>query len=81
MLQQKFQKESGKNVTLKDLTNIRQGSKNQGGNDIETLLEYLKSRENATVEMLVDSDNKCNGIFYQDRYMKDIYHCFADVLL
>ena len=80
MIQQKFQ-ESGKIVTLKELTNIRKDIKNQGGNDIETLVEYLNSRENATVEVLVDSDNKFNGVFYQDRYMRDIYQWFPDVLL
>ena len=82
LLQQKMQTATGKKVTLKDLSNLRQKT-NQGisKNDISDIVAYLNQKEGSKVDVMIDSENNFKGIFYQNQYMKKIYERYPEILL
>ena len=82
LLQQKKQTASGKKVTLKDLSNLRQRT-NQGisKNGISDIVAYLNKKEGSKVDVMIDSENNFKGIFYQNQYMKKIYERYPEILL
>ena len=49
-------------------------------NDLEPVVNFLKSKTNSTVEVFVSKENKFLGILYQVEYMKNIY-MFPEILL
>ena len=81
-LQQKVQTATGKKVTLKDLSNLRQKT-NQGisKNDISDIVAYLNQKEGCTVDLMIDSENNFKVNFYQGQYMKKMYERYPEILL
>ena len=69
-------------MTLKDLSNLRQKT-NQGisKNNISDIVAYLNQKEGSTVDIMIDSENNFQVIFYQDQYMKKIYERYPEILL
>ena len=82
LLQQKIQTTTGKKVTLKDLSNLRQKT-NQGisTNDISDIIAYLNQKEGSTVDVMIDGEDNVKAIFYQDQYMSKIYERYPEILL
>ena len=82
LLQQKVQTATGKKVTLKDLSNLRQKT-NQGisKNDISDIVAYLNQKEGCTVDLMIDSENNFKVNFYQGQYMKKMYERYPEILL
>ena len=68
-------------MTLKDLSNLRQKT-NQGisKNNINDIVAYLNQKEGSTVDIMIDSENNFQVIFYQDQYMKKIYERYPEIL-
>ena len=68
-------------MTLKDLSNLRQKT-NQGisKNNINDIVAYLNQKEGSTVDIMIDSENNFQAIFYQDQYMKKIYERYPEIL-
>ena len=50
-------------------------------NDLEPVVNFLKSKANSTVEVFVSKENKFLGILYQDEYIKNLYNMFREILL
>ena len=68
-------------MTLKHLSNLRQKT-NQGisKNNINDIVAYLNQKEGSTVDIMIDSENNFQAIFYQDQYMKKIYERYPEIL-
>ena len=68
-------------MTLKDLSNLRQKT-NQGisKNNINDIVAYLNQKGGSTVDIMIDSENNFQAIFYQDQYMKKIYERYPEIL-
>ena len=68
-------------MTLKDLSNLRQKT-NQGisKNNMNDIVAYLNQKEGSTVDIMIDSENNFQAIFYQDQYMKKIYERYPEIL-
>lgn len=82
LLQQKIQTSTGLPVTLKDISNLKTESKLEtNSNDVEVVVNYLKAKEGAVVEVAVDKDNNFKSLFFQDQYMKNAYEKFPEMLL
>ena len=82
LLKEKIENATGKRVTLKDISNIKQNSmKHLKKNDLEDVIEYLKKQPGTKTDIVVDVDNNFKGLFFQDDYMEDIYAHFPEILL
>ena len=82
LLQQKIETATGKKVTLKDISNIKQNSKkNIQKNDLEDVIGYLKKQAGCCTDVVVDEENNFKGLFYQDAHMQNIYTHFPEILL
>ena len=63
LLQEKLMRETNKVVILKDLANIEQQSKNIGSkNDLESMVNKLRSVYRCEVKLLSDSDSNFLGL-------------------
>ena len=82
LLQGKVESTTGKKVTLKDIANLRQRLKiSVTSNDMEEIIDFLKTKSGSTVEVIVDEENNFQSIFYQDTYMKTIYDKYPEIIL
>ena len=45
------------------------------------MVDYLKTKEGAVVEVRVDKDSNFKSILFQDQYLKDAYGNFPEILL
>ena len=82
LLQQKIQTSTGLPVTLKDIANLKTEAKAEtNSNDLEVVVDYLKTKEGAVVEVRIDKDSNFKSILFQDQYMKDAYGNFPEILL
>ncbi|XP_047125715.2 uncharacterized protein LOC124807641 [Hydra vulgaris] len=80
-LQQKIELSSGKKCILKDIANLRQYSKvSFSDNEIYDIAEFLKQRKGSVVEVLVDSDKKFKGLFFQDSQMQKMYERYPEII-
>ena len=82
LLQQKIEQETGKMVTLKDLSNIKYKSKlSLNKNDIESIVEFLQKQGTSTVDVMVDNENNFKALLYQDLYMKNMFDKYPEMIL
>lgn len=82
LLKQKIETSTGKKVTLKDISNIKQNSKkNIQKNDLEDVIGYLKKQPGCCTDVVVDEENNFKSLFYQDAHMQNIYTHFPEILL
>lgn len=82
LLKQKIENATGRKVTLKDISNIKQTSKkNLQKNDLEDVIDYLKNQPGARTEVVVDEENNFKGLFYQDAFMQNMYAHFPEIIL
>ena len=69
-------------MTLKDIANSKTEAKAEtNSNDLEDLVDYLKTKKGAVVEVRVDKDSNSKSILIQDQYIKDAYGNFSEILL
>ena len=82
LLKQKIETSTGKKVTLKDISNIKQNSKkNIQKNDLDDVIGYLKKQPGCCTDVVVDEENNFKSLFYQDAHMQNIYTHFPEILL
>ena len=82
LLRQKIEQETGKMVTLKDLSNIKCKSKlSLHTNDIESIAEFLQKQGTSTVDVMVDNENNFKALLYQDLYMKNMFDKYPEMIL
>ena len=82
LLRQKIEQETGKMVTLKDLSNIKYKSKlSLHTNDIESIAEFLQKQGTSTVDVMVDNENNFKALLYQDLYMKNMFDKYPEMIL
>ena len=82
LLTQKIEQETGKMVTLKDLSSIKYKSKlSLNKNDIESIVEFLQRQETSTVDVMVDNENNIKALLYQDLYMKNMFDKYPEMIL
>ena len=82
ILQQKVEETTGRKVTLKDISNIKQRSKQDiNNNNLEDVIQHLKNQPGSITEVIVDKDNNFKGIFYQDKYMQNLFEKFPEMIL
>ncbi|XP_022180450.1 uncharacterized protein LOC111040744 [Myzus persicae] len=81
IIQHKIMNESGKIVTLKDLSNIHTtGRNNDSKNNLVEVVNKLKTKFNCIVEISTDESNNLNGVFIQDRFMTESFEAFPEVV-
>ena len=82
LLRQKIEQETGKMVTLKDLSNIKYKSKlSLNKNDIESIVEFLQKQRTSTFDVMVDNENNFKTLLYQDLYMKIMFNKYPEMIL
>ena len=82
LLKQKIKTATGKRVTLKDISNIKQNAKKDfQKNDLDDVIDYLKQQPGGRTEVVVDEENNFKGLFYQDAHMQNMYAHFPEILL
>ena len=73
LLKQKIEQDTGKKVTLKDISNIKFRTRLPlNGNDIDSVVEFLQKVGDSNVD-IVDEEEKFKGSLYQDAYMRNMY--------
>ena len=79
LLQQQMKKDTGKRVSLRDLTNINAAAKrrNTTRNDLNACVDKLR---NVYVDICTSDDDKFCGIFVQDTDMRDTFAAFSEIL-
>ena len=82
LLQQNVEETKGRKVTLKDMSNIKQRSKQDlNNNNQEDVVQHLKNQPGSTTEVIIDKDNNFKGISYQDQYMQNLFAKFPVMIL
>ena len=82
LLRQKIEQETGKMVTLKDLSNIKYKSKlSLNKNDIESIVEFLQKQRTSTFDVMVDNENNFKTLLYQDLYMKIMFNKYPEMII
>ena len=82
LVQQKVEQTTGRKVTLKDTSNIKQRSKqNLKNNNLEDVGQHLKNQPGSITEVIIDKDNNFKGIFYQNQYMQNLFAKFPEMIL
>ena len=82
LLQQKVENTTGKKITLKDISNLKQNCKKEvKRNDLVDLMEYLNRQTGSFTEVIINTEKEFKGIFFQDEYMKNLYNLFPEVIL
>ena len=82
LLQHKLEQKSGKNITLKDISNIQQRTPNENDqNNLEIVTNLLRQQQGSITEVIVDEDNNFKGLVYQDEYMRSMYNKFPEMIM
>ena len=82
LLQQKIEQDTGKKVTLKDISNIKYRTRLPlNKNDLDSVVEFLKKEGDSSVDIMVDEEENFKGLLYQDACMRNMYMKFREVML
>ncbi|KAH0821101.1 hypothetical protein GEV33_001690 [Tenebrio molitor] len=79
LVKQKLEQETGKVLTLKDLSNIGQKSGKKSEN-LDKCVDVLRNRYNAEVNILKDGENNFKGMFIQTSNMKNTFKAYPEFL-
>ena len=64
LIQRKVERNTGKDVTLNDISNIKQRMKYEiSKNDLEPVVNFLKSKANSTIEVFASKENEFWGYY------------------
>ena len=82
LLQQQMKKDTGKRVSLGDLTNINAAAKrrNTTRNDLNACVDELRNVYHCHVDICTSDDDEFCGIFVQDTDMRDTFAAFPEIL-
>ena len=81
-LRQIIEQDTGKKVTLKDISNIKYRTRLPlNRNDLDSVVEFLKKEGDSSVNIMVDEEEKFKGLLYQDACMRNMYMKFREVML
>lgn len=68
-------------MTLKDIANLKiQTNVSINSNELDVVVNYLKSKDEAVVEIAIDEENNFKSLLFQDRYMKIAYDKYPELL-
>ena len=82
MFQQEIESSTGHVITLKDIANLKyEDKKKNNSNDIEEVVNYLKTQDGADVDVIVDQEGDFKCLLYQDRYMQNVYSHFPELIM
>ena len=82
LLQQKIEQDTGKKVTLKDISNIKHRTRLPlNRNDLDSVVEFLKKEGDSSVDIMMDDEENFKGLLYQDTCMRNMYMEFPEVML
>ena len=82
LLQQKIEQDTGKKVTLKDISNIKYRTRlSLNRNDLDSVAEFLQKEGDSSVGIMVDEEKHFKGLLYQDTYMRNMFMKFPEVML
>jgi zinc finger SWIM domain-containing protein 3 len=82
MFQQEIESTTGHAITLKDIANLKyEDKKKSNSNDIEEVVNYLKTQDGANVDVIVDQEGDFKCLLYQDRYMQNVYSSFPELIM
>ena len=82
MLQQKIEQDTGKKVTLKDISNIKHRTRLPlNRNDLDSVVEFLKKEGDSSVNIMVEEEENFEGLLYKDACMRNMYMRFREVML
>ena len=82
MFQQEIESSAGHRITLKDIANLKyEDKKMNSSNDIEEVVNYLKSQDGSVVDVIVDQEGDFKCLLYQDQYMKNVYSNFPELVM
>ena len=81
MLQQKIEQDTGKKVTLKDISNIKYRTRLPlNRNDLDWVVEFLKKEGDSSVDIMVDQEENSKELLYHNAYMRNMYMKFPEVM-
>lgn len=78
LMKEYMKQKTGKNIILKDLTNIK--GKN-GDTDLQKVMDLLHAGSDSVVQVLTDEQNELKGIYYQSKFMKKCFANYPELLL
>ena len=82
LLQQKIEQDTGKKVTLKDISNIKYRTRLPlNRNDFDSVVQFLQKEGDPRVDVMVGEEENFKGLLYQGAYMRNIYVRFPEVML
>lgn len=81
LLQVKINNETGKNITLKSLHNIKKSNKILPNTDASVVTNILSNKYNCDVRILKNDDNFVCGLFFVDNQMKRTLEFFPELML
>jgi predicted KAP-like P-loop ATPase len=80
LVQQHMQNLSGKVVLLKDLPHLTNKLRKQSmSNNLQNVVDQLRGYGDDIIEILVTDDNAFPGLFYQDRYIQQVFEAFPEM--
>ena len=80
LIQAKINAETGKNVPLKAIHNIKRFQK-VGLDSISFIIDILKNEYNSVVNILSNDNNNVCGIFFMDKQMLNTLNLFPELLM
>ena len=81
MLQQKIEQDTGKKVTLKDISNIKYRTRLPlNRNDLDWVVKFLKNEGDSSVDIMVDQEENFKGLLYHNAYTRNMYMKFPEVM-
>src|SRR6218665_3714670 len=81
LIQEHLQNTMGRVILLKDIGNIANKLRKQSKpNNLTEVVNQLQRRGDCVVQVLATEDNIFRGIFYQDKYMQQVFKSYPDML-
>lgn len=81
MVREQLQKESGKAVKMKDLSNVAAKKKGPNErNDLTNVVNIVESKHKATVRLLTNENKELEAIYFQDEVMRRSFKDCPEVL-
>ena len=78
----KIGQETGKMVTLKNLSNSKYKFKlSLNKNNIESIADFLPKQGTSNVHIMVDNEKNFKALLYQDIYMKNMFDKYQEIIL
>jgi len=81
LIQEHIQTTTGKVILLKDISNIAYKFRHHSmPNNLTDVLKQLQRHSDCVVKVLADEENMFRGLFYQDKYMQEVFKWYPEML-